>query len=264
MSYLDLLVPEHAYFFGFAQTDGHLYAGLGQKGRLTIELSARDADILHAFTQILSVYSSTHYRYRTTNFGTLRAAVWTVCDLALRRELVELGLPPGRKSGTVAPPTVPFSVRDYLRGVIDGDGSVGFTSTGRPFISLVTASRSLAEFFCAQALEVAGAHRTLKRNARDRIYNPMVGGDPAAPLAAWLYPKGCLALERKRTAAALVAAWTRPQGMRARPVAGARRWTAEEDADVFNGSQREAATRLGRSERSVNTRRYRLRQASCD
>ncbi|MHA6631385.1 LAGLIDADG family homing endonuclease [Pseudonocardia sichuanensis] len=264
MSYLDLRVPEHAYFFGFAQTDGSLYAGRGQKGRLTIELSARDADILHAFTQILSVYSSTHYRDRTTNFGTHRAAVWSVYDLALRRELVELGLPPGRKSDTVAPPTVPFSARDYLRGVIDGDGSVGFTSTGRPFISLVTASRSLAGFFCAQALEVAGAHRTLKRNTRDRIYNPMVGGDPAAPMAAWLYPKGCLALERKRAAAALVAAWTRPQGMRARPVAGARRWTAEEDADVFNGSLREAANRLGRSERSVNIRRYRLRQASCD
>ena len=176
---------------------------------------------------------------------------------------VELGLPTGRKSATVAPPLTPFSVQDYLRGLIDGDGSVGFTRTGRPFVGFVTASQPLAEFFCAQALSVVGTHRTPNRNTRDGVYNLLVAADPAAPLAAWLYPDGCLALERKlEKAAALVAAWTRPTGMRARPLAGARRWTAQEDADVFTGSIREAAKRLGRSEKSVNIRRSRLREAS--
>ncbi len=258
---IDLEEPDHSYFFGFVQTDGHLYAGIGQKGRLSIEVSARDDSVLRTFSELFPVYSSMRYRDRTTNFGRNRSAVWTVCDLAFRRELAELGLPSGRKSATVTPPSPPFSARDYLRGVIDGDGSVGFTRTGRPFIGLVTASQSLAQFFCAQILELVGAHRTVTRNTRDGVYNVMVAGDPAAPLAAWLYPEGCLALDRKREAAALVTAWTRPAGMRARPAFGARRWTAEEDADVFNGSIREAAARLNRSEKSVNIRRVRLRQA---
>jgi hypothetical protein len=262
MPHLDLTRPADAYFFGFAQTDGSHYAGTGQRGRLTIELSERDEGVLHAFTTMFDVHSRVSYRDRTTNFGPHRSATWTVCDLAFRRELVELGLPTGRKSATVAPPTTVFSVRDYLRGLVDGDGSIGFTRTGRPFICFVTASQPLAEFFCAQALNVAGAHRTPSRNARDDIYNLMVAGDPAASLAAWLYPGGRLALARKQEAAALVAAWTRPAGMRARPVAGARRWTAAEDADVFNGSIREAASRLGRSEKSVNIRRSRLRRAT--
>lgn len=254
--------PDHAYFFGFAQTDGSHYAGTRQRGRLTIELSERDEAVLQAFATLFEVHSRVSYRQRTTNYGPHRAATWTVCDLAFRRELVELGLPTGPKSATVAPPPTRFSVQDYLRGLVDGDGSVGFTRTGRPFVGFVTASQPLAEFFCAQALRVVGAHRSSGRNERDHVYNIMVAGDPAAPLAAWLYPDGCLALERKRKAAALVAAWTRPAGMRARPVAGARRWTAEEDADVFTGSIREAARRLGRSEKSVNIRRSRLRQAS--
>ncbi|MGY1746773.1 LAGLIDADG family homing endonuclease [Blastococcus sp. SYSU D00695] len=261
MPHLDLRIPAHAYFFGFAQTDGCLYAGVGQKGRFSIELSVRDEAVLHAFAGLFDVYSRVSYRERTTNFGPHRSAVWTVSDLAFRRELVGLGLPSGRKAATVAPPAGPVSLPDYLRGLVDGDGSVGLTRTGRPFVSFVTASRPLAEFFCAQALAVTGAHRVPRRNTRDGVFNPMVAGDPAAPFAAWLYPDGCLALDRKRESAARVAAWTRPVGMRARPVAGARRWTAAEDADVFTGSIREAARRLGRSERSVTIRRVRLRRA---
>jgi hypothetical protein len=259
--HLDLDIPTHAYFFGFAQTDGSLFAGAGQKGRFSIELSVRDEAVLHSFATMFDVYSRVSHRERTTNFGPHRSAVWTVSDLAFRRELVHLGLPTGRKSATVAPPTCRVSVRDYLRGLVDGDGSVGFTRTGRPFISFVTASQPLAEFFCAQALEVTGAYRTVRRNRRDGVFNPMVAGDPAAPFAAWLYPNGCLALDRKRDSAARVAQWTRPRGMRARPVSGSRRWTAEDDADVFTGSIREAAIRLGRSERSVNIRRVRLRKS---
>lgn len=262
MPHLDLMRPDHAYFFGFAQTDGSHYAGTRQRGRLTIELSERDEAVLHSFTALFDVYSRVSYRQRTTNFGPHRAVTWTVCDLAFRRELVALGLPTGPKSTMVAPPPTFFSVRDYLRGLVDGDGSVGFTRTGRPFVGFVTASQPLAEFFCAQALSVVGAYRTANRNRRDNVYNLMVAADPAASLAAWLYPDGCLALERKRRAAQLVAAWTRPAGMRARPLAGARRWTPEADADVFTGSIREAASRLGRSEQSVNLRRCRLRQVS--
>ncbi len=259
--HLDLRRPAHAYFFGFAQTDGCLYAGRGQKGRFSIELSVRDESVLHSFAALFDVYSRVSYRERRTNFGPHRSAVWSVSDLAFRRELVDLGLPSGRKAGTVAPPACPVSLPDYARGLLDGDGSVGFTRTGLPFVSFVTASRPLAEFFCAQALAVAGVHRTIGRNTRDGVFNPMVAGDPAAPFAAWLYPDGCLALERKQEAAARVAAWTRPAGMRARPAFGARRWTAAEDADVFIGSIREAAGRLGRSEKSVTIRRVRLRKA---
>ena len=261
MRHIDRTKPAHAYFFGFAQTDGSHYAGAGQKGRFTIELSGRDDAVLHAFASLFDLYSRVSYRERVTNFGPHRSATWTVNDLGFRRELVELGLPAGRKSATVAPPTGRFSTRDHLRGLIDGDGSVGFTRTGRPFLSFVTASQPLAEFFCAQALDMAGTYRSINRNTRDGVYNPMLTGESAVALADWLYGDAGLTLDRKREPALLVAAWTRPEGMRARPVLGARRWTPEEDADVFDGTVREVATRLGRSERSVNMRRLRLRKA---
>ena len=264
MRHIDLTKPAHAYFFGFAQTDGNHYAGTGQKGRFSIELSDRDEAVLHEFSRLFDVYSRVSYRERVTNFGPHRSVTWTVSSLEFRRELTDLGLSAGRKSATVAPPQGPFSVRDYARGLVDGDGSVGFTSTGKPFLSFVTASQALAEFFCDRALDIAGAHRSINRNTRDGVYNPMVAGEPAVLMAEWLYGDAGLALERKRDAAALVAQWTRPSGMRARPALGVRRWTAGEDADVFIGSVREAAVRLGRSESSVNMRRVRLRKVNGD
>ena len=104
MSLIDLACPEHAYFFGFAQTDGNHYAGVGQKGRFAIELSDRDDDVLRSFSALLDVYSRLSYRERTTNFGPHSSAVWTVSSLAFRRELTELGLPAGRGWGAVRSP----------------------------------------------------------------------------------------------------------------------------------------------------------------
>jgi len=83
----------------------------------------------------------------------------------------------------VFPPPTPFSARDYLRGLIDGDGSVAFTGTGLPFVSFVSQSQALAEFFCQQVLAVSGALRNPKRNTRDGIYPLMVASDPAATMA---------------------------------------------------------------------------------
>lgn len=265
MPKLNLRIPDHAYFFGFLQTDGHHSGDSrpgGQRGRISVEVSAVDDALLREFQSLIQPLNSTiSYRSRVTNFGPNSSATWTACDLSLRQQLLTLGLPVGRKSDDVAPPRVPMSDRDYLRGLIDGDGSVGFTARGWPFISFVTRSAALAEYFCAQVQTVTGSIRTPRRNARDGVFNPMIVNDPAAELAAWLYPTGCLALERKRVSAVDVAAWVRPASMKARHLK--RSWTPEEDAVILNGgTQRELAARLGRTEQSVNLRRWRLRNGT--
>jgi hypothetical protein len=52
--------------------------------------------------------------------------------LEARQAFIDLGPPVGRKSQIVRPPALPFSEVDYLRGIIDADGSVGFTASGLP------------------------------------------------------------------------------------------------------------------------------------
>lgn len=262
---LDLMTPDHAYFFGFLQTDGHHSGDSrpgGQRGRISVEVSTVDDEILRRFQDLVRPLNSTiSYRNRVTNFGPNSSATWVACDLGLRRELRALGLPVGRKSDDVRPPSVPCSDRDYLRGLVDGDGSVGFTAKGWPFVSFVTRSSALAEYFCAHIQAVTGAVRRPRRNARDGVFNPMIANDAAAELAAWLYPPSCLALERKRAAATGVGAWVRPASMGARFTS--QFWTDGEDAVIrAGGTQRELAARLGRTEQSVNMRRWRLRNGT--
>ncbi|MFD8909898.1 hypothetical protein [Streptomyces sp. NPDC059575] len=256
---MDLTVPEYAYMFGFLQADGHLAKGTGQKGRLTVELSARDSDVLRAFQRLTPYNSSITERTRSTNFAeTHTSAIWSLCALEARTRISELGLPCGRKSHTIAPPGVEFSGTDYVRGLVDADGSVGFTGKGDPFVALASASTAIMAYVCEYAAEVTGTERSVRRNARDGIYNVLYVKEPAQRLAARLYYPDRLALERKRVAADSLAAWVRPAGMRA--TSAPRRWSADEDRILLSlDSSKAAADALGRTAQSCHLRLWRLR-----
>jgi LAGLIDADG-like domain len=225
MGFLDLTRPEHAYLFGFLQCDGHLTENTRNRGRLSVELSIRDVALLERFQQLVPFPSSITTRTRSTNFkSSYTSAIWTVCALEVRRELIELGLPVGRKSWLVQPPPVPLSSVDYLRGLVDADGSVGSTRLGLPFVSFTTASESLRDFFLSECRDLPGQPRHVARNRRDAFFNPMATRECAVELARALYYEGCLALQRKATAANATKTWSRdPFGQLALPFGSARR-----------------------------------------
>ncbi|MET8982716.1 LAGLIDADG family homing endonuclease [Streptomyces sp. NPDC004539] len=255
---MDLSIPEYAYMYGFLQADGHLAQGLGQKGRLRVEISAKDIELLRSFQKLTPYYSSIRERTRSTNFTeTHTSAIWTLCSLEARTTLNELGLPYGRKSKTIAPPNAPYEHRDYLRGLIDADGSVGFTSQGFPFVSLTTASTATASHLRDYARDVTGAERTLKRNARDAIYNILYTKENAQRLAADLYYPGCISLERKQNAADSLSSWTRPAGMKIHPPRI--EWTPEMDRTLLTAPTiAHAAAELGFSRSPCQNRRWKL------
>ncbi|MGW2916055.1 hypothetical protein ACWC9X_37205 [Streptomyces asoensis] len=257
--FMDLRVPEYAYMFGFLQADGHLYQQSRQRGRLTVELNARDVELLREFQKLTPYNSSITARTRSTNFAEVHSShTWSLWSLEARTTLNELGLPYGHKSRTVAPPHGDFSPRDYLRGVIDADGSVGYTSKGFPFLSLTTASTAIGTYLCGYAREITKAERNIKRNARDAIYNILYTNENAQKLAADLYYSDCLALERKKSAADSLQSWARPAGMKVAPER--RRWTAHEDRVLLRlNNDAAAAQELGRTESSCCIRLWRLR-----
>jgi len=256
---MDLRVPEYAYMFGFLQADGHLSQQSRQRGRLTVEVNARDIDLLREFQKLTPYNSTITERRRSTNFAeSHHTATWRLCSLEARTKVNELGLPYGRKSKTIAPPHGEFSRRDYLRGLIDADGSVGYTSKGFPFVSLTTASTAMAHWVHRYAKDVTGTERNLKRNARDSIYNALYAKEPGQGLAAHLYYPGCLSLERKRAAAQSIATWVRPSGMRSAYTAC--RWEEWEDRILLElNSPSAASEKLGRTAQSCNLRSWRLR-----
>ncbi|MFJ9661947.1 LAGLIDADG family homing endonuclease [Streptomyces griseoflavus] len=257
--FMDLEDPDYAYMFGFLQADGHLHQGPGQKGRLSVEINARDVHILHDFQRLTPYHSSIRERVRTTNFTEQhRSAIWSVCSLEARTTVNELGIPYGKKSLLIRPPRVDFRHRDYIRGIIDADGSLGWTAEGFPYFSLTSASTDLATYMAHFAKEITGAERTPRRNTRDQVYVLTYFKEQAQRLAEHLYYPGSLSLDHKRANAASIQGWTRPDDMRIAPPR--RRWTPEDDRELLRlGDPTAAAAVLGRTRQSCLMRLWRLR-----
>ncbi|MGW0393569.1 hypothetical protein ACWDYJ_22280 [Streptomyces sp. NPDC003042] len=257
--FMDLQDPRYAYMFGFLQADGHLAQGRGQKGQLAAEINTRDIHILREFQGLTPYYSSITERVRSTNFAAhSHTATWSLCSLEARTIVNELGIPYGKKSFSIKPPRTEFSRPDYLRGIIDADGSLGWTAQGFPFLSLTSASTAIAAYLCHYGKKVTGTQRTISRNKRDGVYNVCYYKETAQQLATHLYYDGCLALAHKKANADAIQAWVRPADMRIAPPR--RRWTAQDDQELvrFNDPA-EAATALDRTEQSCNMRLWRIR-----
>ncbi|MFF1815709.1 hypothetical protein ACFVWG_00300 [Kribbella sp. NPDC058245] len=259
----DLEHPDAAYAIGLLQTDGTHSGSLDGKGRVSLELAVRDEEILVKISSLLPCYSSIGHRKRTTNFADeYETAILRFYDKATRRSLAAAGVPVGRKTDRIAPPVCTLATPDYVRGLLDGDGSVGFTRKGEPFVSMVTASPSIAGFVCDIVRDVCGVVRNVRPNSRDGVYNILVLNLAAARLAGWAwYSPHVLCLARKQEAARRVALWVPPVAKAGRYQVVRKPWTESDDLVVMAHGQSEAARLLGRSISSVSVRKWRLRAA---
>jgi len=258
----DLMNPKPAYMFGFLQTDGHLRKNTRNRGHVTVGLHVRDRPILEKFKELISVYSSIREQTKDTNFKKqFTSVIWTAFDLEFRTALNELGLPYGRKSKIISPPTVPFSEIDYWRGVIDGDGSLGITANQLPLLSLVTTSPFLYKAYTELLFRKIGKIKVNNPNKRDNAYNICILNEDAQKLINELYYPGCLCLDRKLISAGIARAWVRPADM-VKKTWAVRKWTPKEDAIALKLPYKKAAEKLGRTEKSVQVRAWRLRMAA--
>ncbi len=259
MKYINLKNPRHAYFFGFVQTDGSLGKLISRydKGRLTIEVGQRDSHILYSFQRLFaSVYSSVRTRTRNTNFkNSYKSSVFTISYKGFREEINRLGVPYGKKSDIIGPPKTSFCERDYLRGLIDGDGSLGRTGRGDPFISISIKSEALKNYLCEIIEKILGERKRLVRNQRDNTYNIMINRERAQRFIRYLYYSGSLALKRKLKKAREALKWKRPKNLKK---LSQKFWEPFEDKYIIAHSMKESCRYLTRTESSVKMRLWRL------
>jgi hypothetical protein len=238
--FLDLKNPVHAYLYGLIQTDGHLSKDTRNRGKLRIEISYTDADVLEKLANIIPYHAKISIRTRSTNYSLEhKSAILSVYAKEFRDELVRLGVNVGEKSKTVDVPSNKFSKADYFRGIIDGDGSLGFTSNHFPFLSLCTASEKLAVAYEAFVREKTGKAKRLIRNSRDKVFNITVYKEDAQAITAILYYEGCVCISRKQQVASTIQIWKRPQGMRRIP--HKKFWTEEQDNFILSHTINESA-----------------------
>lgn len=181
-----------SYVLGFFQADGHY------DGRyLVAELSEIDNDIILSFNKKIKK-SSIYYRIRDTNFkNNYKTISLHIRDNELIDKLKDF-IPEGKKSEIVAAPeNIEYSEIDYWRGVIDGDGSLGFKETGIPYIALNTSSEYLYHDFNSFLEKMINFRLKIKRNKRDNTYNILLPLAKGIIITKLLYQNNEISLNRK-------------------------------------------------------------------
>lgn len=245
---------EKSYIFGLLGTDGSLYLTDRNRGKVTLEVNIQDKDICEKLFHLIP-NSSFIERERNTNFKEgYRSVVFSNSQLSFRQELIDFGFPIKDKTNTISIPTQEYSERDFWRGIIDGDGSLGFCQDGTPFLSLVTKSENLKQEYCSMLLKKFGIEKNINRNQRDNVYNITIKNEDAIKVAHYLYDDNCLSLCRKNNKALEIFQWIRTV-----PKAPPRKkWTPEQDEYILTHSVEESMEFLGRTKQSIRTRLYRL------
>lgn len=254
---LDLKNPNHAYMFGFIQADGHMSKGTRNRGKVSIEIKEEDGHILEEFKKIIPYHSHIKKRKRDTNFkDEYRSICLTIHKKEFRDKLLTLGLPYGCKSNLIDIPKCDFSELDYYRGLIDGDGSLGITSAGWPFLSFVTKSEPLALNYLSFINKLTGMSKTTTRNKRDSVFNIVIFSENAQTVISYLYYTNCLCLLRKYLKALEILNWKRPNGKSR--VINKRKWNKYEDEYILKHNVQESSLELNRTLISVKNRLWRL------
>lgn len=259
MRYINLEISKYSYFFGFIQADGSLRAFSRNRGYLEIELGEKDKEILELFKELFPGISfSISTRVRNTNFKkNYTSYTLRIFRKEFRDELLKLGLSPGKKFLNISPPKYNFCERDYIRGLIDGDGSVGITEKGYPFISISVQSEALKNYFCKIIEKITGERKRVVRNKRDNSYNIIVYQEKAQQFIKYLYYSNCLALKRKLKKAKEALQWKRPKNLKR--IILRKFWEPWEDDYILNHCLRESCKKLQRTEGSIEMRLWRLR-----
>ena len=257
-----------SYILGLAQTDGHLNERPRGRGTFSITLNEKDANIIEAISEHIDCNYTVSYFEQKSNFGVsseygeykTKMVSIRVCNKDFRKFINECGMPYGKKCKIIKPPLhlEYFSSKDYIRGILDGDGSLGFDKKGHPFLNLTIASVFVKDFYNQYISEITGRPLLrMKRRQKGGTYDMSVHKEDAVEIVKEIYYDGCMSINRKKEKAELIKLWVRPENMRKRFYQKA--WTEEEDNYIMTHSVKESMKFLGRTKSSVDMRKARVK-----
>lgn len=195
----DELTSDAAYWIGFIFADGSII-GRGKPARVQVRLSERDREHLVKLRRFLG----SNHAIRAApagNYGGYRSrpsVVFSVSSAQLARRLESLGRYEGPIDSTLV------RSRDFWRGVVDGDGSLGILASGYAYFGLVGSHRLLEAFMDFLQSNGLGARMTIRPDKT--IFQVATAGHTAERVISFLYEHATVALDRKAASAARIAA----------------------------------------------------------
>ena len=195
----DELTPDAAYWIGFLFADGSV-SRRGESADVQVRLSECDRQHL---VKLRAFLGSTHTigLAPAGNYGGYRSRPsvrLSVPSGRLGQRLLSLGRYEGPIDSTLV------RSRDFWRGVVDGDGSLGHLSSGYAYFELVGSHRLLEAFLGFLQGNGLGGRMTIRPDKT--IFQVATAGHIAERIVSFLYKDATVALDRKAASAARIAA----------------------------------------------------------
>jgi len=202
-SFFDTWTEESAYVLGYTFTDGNVQCNpTKSRWGLTITASEKDSAHLERIRQLLKITKPLLYASKTRSYRMI------IANRPLAEKLVRLGVVP-HKSLIVEFPQVPQRyIKHFMRGVIDGDGSVFFFDRPRsPYFSIRIYSGSRKFLIGARKaiMDETGINAKV-REVHKNAYVLDYSCSRAERLGRWLYDDSHIFLERKHEQYAIMQA----------------------------------------------------------
>lgn len=188
---------EKAYWLGFLYADGYV---CGTNNGVELSLKGDDKPHLEKFRQFLNCRLYVKIGKSTCNGKTFSRCRLYLRDKHFHDKLVELGCVPNKSLILKFPNPDIFSNSDllihFIRGYVDGDGCLSYTSTGRLSIQIIGTSE-----FLDGIIEIFPTifHKSRKeyRHPNSNTYTIECCCDKADWLADKLYKNATVFLDRK-------------------------------------------------------------------
>ncbi len=194
-NYFEKWSSDMAYILGFTLADGCIIEGTykGYSGALKYGVHKKDVDILEKIKQKLE---SDH----KISFSTHDAVHFCITSQKIVEDLKFLGIN-YRKSLHENIPNVPKKyIRDFIRGIVDGDGSISFDKRNYPTFSVCGGENTIT-FIQKNFLDKFGIYSKISKRKKYEQSQPLFyiayRTNSAKTLIYYLYNNSTLYLERK-------------------------------------------------------------------
>lgn len=188
-----------AYVLGFIVADGCIVQGTykGYSDSMKFGVHVKDKDILE---KIKLELKSEHSISTTENAAHLSIASQKIVD-----DLKSLGISYRKSLRENIPRVPPKFTRDFIRGIVDGDGSLWLDRRNYPTLS-VSGGEKILSFIRKQFFRKFGLYSTLtkcsySKGAKKYLYSISYRSNSAKTLIEYLYHDASLSLNRKHSIA---------------------------------------------------------------
>lgn len=192
--------PAMAYVLGYWWADGYMYIKPSTTAH-EVEFASIDRAHLEGIAQVIGINHLLRPVAKGSNCYEL-----TFCSKEMYQDLAALGGTPHKSKTSVMPTIPPDLLPHFVRGVVDGDGTLVWNGD-RPVIQIYSASPPFLSDLAAAIADTIGIPAPNIATNR-ALYYIKWSTTRAKCLAAWLYTMHAgIALERKARIAHAFLAW---------------------------------------------------------